>query len=531
MALKNKYQREKQQYSNDGGMTWLDVSPAKYRRGRLIEEASEDCNTVEWREVLGSWFCIGYEPTTEYRWVVIDGQYECVGYNKYAVEKKQQSSDGGTTWTDVVPLETKAGSLIQANSEDCGYVPPTPGDYSNQYLTFVASENGTFTFTPPTNAIIISYSTDNGNTWTEGNSVSVNNGDKVFWKGTPIPYPNGGIGTFSATGNFDVQGNPMSLLFGDNFKGQTDLTGKNYAFYRLFSDNSKVINAENLSLPATTLANNCYQYMFYNCTSLVNAPQLPATTLTYQCYLSMFNGCSSLVNAPALPATTLANQCYEYMFARCTSLTTAPALPATTLTEWCYFDMFSGCTSLTSAPVLPATTLTYQCYLSMFNGCTSLVNAPALPATTLAEYCYSSMFQGCSSLTSAPVLPATTLTTYCYQKMFYGCTSLVNAPELPATTLANGCYQYMFYNCTSLTTAPALPATTLTYECYEFMFNGCTSLNYIKCLATDISASSSCTRNWVSYVASTGTFTKASSMTSWTTGTSGIPEGWTVQNA
>ena len=40
MALKNKYQREKQQYTYDSGRTWIDVSPANYRRGRLIEAGS-----------------------------------------------------------------------------------------------------------------------------------------------------------------------------------------------------------------------------------------------------------------------------------------------------------------------------------------------------------------------------------------------------------------------------------------------------------------------------------------------------------
>ena len=100
---------------------------------------------------------------------------------------------------------------------------------------------------------------------------------------------------------------------------------------------------------------------------------------------------------------------------------------------------------------------------------------------------------------------------------------------LPATTLASGCYNNMFRDCTSLTTAPELPATKLADRCYQYMFSGCRSLNYIKCLATDISALR-CTSNWVSNVASTGTFVKAASMTSWTTGTSGIPTGWTVQN-
>ena len=34
----------------------------------------------------------------------------------------------------------------------------------------------------------------------------------------------------------------------------------------------------------------------------------------------MFRGCRSLTTAPALPATTLASNCYSYMFRDCTSL-------------------------------------------------------------------------------------------------------------------------------------------------------------------------------------------------------------------
>ena len=34
----------------------------------------------------------------------------------------------------------------------------------------------------------------------------------------------------------------------------------------------------------------------------------------------MFRGCTSLTEAPALPATSLADSCYSYMFYGCTSL-------------------------------------------------------------------------------------------------------------------------------------------------------------------------------------------------------------------
>ena len=95
---------------------------------------------------------------------------------------------------------------------------------------------------------------------------------------------------------------------------------------------------------------------------------------------------------------TLADSCYQYMFANCTSLTQAPELPATTLANYCYSNMFQGCTSLIQAPVLPATTLTNSCYSNMFNGCTSLTKVPVLPAITLAIRCYTNMFQGCTGL-------------------------------------------------------------------------------------------------------------------------------------
>ena len=349
-----------------------------------------------------------------------------------------------------------------------------PRTWADEYLTFVALENTTFTFTP-TSGNAISYSIDNGDNWTVGNSVEITKDNKVLWRGEMTPITENGVGKFSSTGRFNVQGNIMSLLFGDEFKGKTGLTGKDSAFCTLFDSNSNLVNAKNLSLPATTLAECCYD--------------------------TMFNGCTSLTTAPELPAKTLANSCYQYMFQGCTGLTTAPKLPATTLASYCYSGMFYGCRSLTTAP--------------------------ELPAKTLADYCYNGMFIGCTGLKTAPKLPATTLAGSCYQSMFEGCTGLTTAPKLPATTLADTCYISMFSGCTGLTTAPEFPATILLSNCYQSMFNGCTNLNYIKCLATNISASD-CLKNWVSGVASSGTFVKAASMNDWTTGTSGIPSGWTV---
>ena len=102
----------------------------------------------------------------------------------------------------------------------------------------------------------------------------------------------------------------------------------------------------------------------------------------------------------------------------------------------------------------------------------------------------------------------------------------VNTLTIPADFFFVG----LFYNCTSLTTAPELPATTLANSCYLYMFSGCTSLTTVTCLATDISANN-CTSFWLDRVAASGTFTKAASMSSWTSGAHGIPSGWTVVDA
>lgn len=282
-------------------------------------------------------------------------------------------------------------------------------------------------------------------------------------------------------------------------------------------------------LPATTLEINCYYEMFQNCTGLMTTPELPAETLMYQCYNSMFEGCTGLTTASAFSAKTLAEYSCQRMFYGCTSLTTAPAFPAETLGTACCNQMFYGCTSLTTAPELPAITMGSSSYYQMFYGCTSLTTAPALPATTLAYQCYRSMFEGCTGLTTASTLSATTLADYCCYRMFYGCTNLTTAPELPATTLNGYCYYEMFSGCKSLTKAPVLPAPTLAQRCYLRMFYDCTNLNYVKCLATNINATN-CKNFWLSNVSPTGTFVKALGMDGWPTGTSGIPEGWTVKD-
>ena len=221
-----------------------------------------------------------------------------------------------------------------------------------------------------------SNSNDNGLSWSSPSylvSFNVNSGDTILFKGNMIPTNNSdrnlyGIGTFSgSTTIFEVQGNIMSLLYGDNFIGQTDLTNKKYAFSQLFR-NTSVISAENLVLPATTLVGNCYEYMFYSCLRLTTAPKLPATTLATDCYKGMFSGCRFLTTAPQLPATTLAYRCYDVMFRDCISLVQAPELLATTLVDGCYDGMLYGCSSLNYIKMLATDITANDCLSSWVYG-------------------------------------------------------------------------------------------------------------------------------------------------------------------
>lgn len=198
--------------------------------------------------------------------------------------------------------------------------------------------------------------------------------------------------------------------------------------------------------------------------------------------------------------------------------------------QGCLERLFQGDESLTDSYklIFPNTTSSW-CYSSMFYNCRNMTTSPlTLPATTLADYCYSTMFQNCNNLTTTPNINATTLASNCYDGMFNRCTSLTTAPELPITTLADSCYNSMFDGCSALTTAPSLPATTLVEGCYQSMFYDCTSLNVVTTYANDISAEF-CLTDWLSNVASSGTFHNLGSATYPRSG-SGIPSGWTVVN-
>ena len=231
-----------------------------------------------------------------------------------------------------------------------------PIDYSTRYLTLEALEAGTFSFSIPsgitTTVTSVSYSLDNGSTWvtTQNDSSdivittpTVQAGGKVLWKGMATRYATGTsvYSNFSSTGDFLVEGNIMSLLFGDSFADKVSLNSVIYALANLFYNCGKLTTAKNLILPAKTMTNSCYNSMFRNCTSLTVAPELPATTVAQSCYLRMFQDCTSLIMAPELLVATLKAYCYLSMFNGCSALNHIKCL-ATTLASGSCTDWVKG---------------------------------------------------------------------------------------------------------------------------------------------------------------------------------------------
>lgn len=211
-------------------------------------------------------------------------------------------------------------------------------DYSLDYLTFNVISAGTISWkalgTGHTDEIQYSL---NGGAWTSitattgGTMIQVSAGDKVRFKGTNTTYAkdkSNYAGFEGGTALFDIEGNILSLLYGDNFTSTTALTGT-YTFCSIFKK-SKVISAENLILPSTVLTNYCYRAMFSYCESLIVAPKLPATTLSQGCYWYMFERAAISV-APELNATVLVRECYGNMFNGCSNLNYIKCLATTSL--------------------------------------------------------------------------------------------------------------------------------------------------------------------------------------------------------
>lgn len=188
MAEYTKYQKKQLYFSTDNGVTWKPYNPPVYKRGDVIETNSPDC---------------GYsEP--QYRWYGNDtSDFICSNFNKYYREYYQVSNDGGKTWQNVEPLQTRVGGLIEQNSYDCDYG-VTWEIVDDSYVCVLASETFRWvesgTMCDGNNSyqrMIQQVSYDDGKTWTDVAGTEMK-GDLIM---SPSPDCSSYEFTWNETGN------------------------------------------------------------------------------------------------------------------------------------------------------------------------------------------------------------------------------------------------------------------------------------------------------------------------------------------
>ena len=355
----------------------------------------------------------------------------------------------------------------------------------------------------------------------------------------------------------------------------------------MFGDCTSITSIPDGYLYNCVPAETSFFEMFSGCTGLTTVPynMLHPSVVANYCYGWMFRGCYNLTNTPKLSATSLVSQCYEKMFYDCTSLNkvycsaTSMANQNAT-TDWLYNVANSGefhCDSVEiweqgSASGIPSgwtiyfekplclkNTGTYPVSIVLQNTreATSPSDPTQVAALTDISYQYSTNsdytntsswstynFSGDtgSTITLQPnglvyfkgsrgtqteksymqfvmsiddvtqidnaqisasgntnsMLNATTYITltninsssynYTFNSLFKDCSLLTTCPELFATNIYSYCYINMFRN-SGVTSSCALKAASCSYCGYRNMFYDCKNLTSTKAIScTSISS-------------------------------------------
>lgn len=114
-------------YESTDGVNWIKSEPEVIQQSgtiRLQDDPQCGGSSVQYRWVDdGDNTVCDYDDSTprdQTRWVTMsNSDFRCEGYDKYSIEKEQQSTDYGKTWSDTG--NTRTGSIIAYNSSDCGY--------------------------------------------------------------------------------------------------------------------------------------------------------------------------------------------------------------------------------------------------------------------------------------------------------------------------------------------------------------------------------------------------------------------------
>ena len=174
--------------------------------------------------------------------------------------------------TRVLSLLDKAGNVISSCE-----VPSK----SNELTLTATADNSSVRLTK-NGDLDNTFEVDTGNGWTAyefDTVIPLNAGQSCKWRCSAHPTTQSvsNYVNFVMTGTIEASGNCNSMLSSD-FENITSLSGYAYDYYSMFAYCTSLTSAP--QLPATTLAGNCYKYMFYGCSKLKEVRIAATTTAT-----------------------------------------------------------------------------------------------------------------------------------------------------------------------------------------------------------------------------------------------------------
>ena len=395
-----KYYVDIYQVSHDGGLSWEDVVPTTTRIGDVYETGSSDC--------------------IEYRWVVSTG-YVCSGTNKMTREIEEISYDSGTTWTPTGD-ERAAYPLIEADSPDCGYVPPTPiyrwvnMDITTDYVCddcpappFQGKWLATYTGGTTSSATCDSTSAITENEVTLADLESVLIGDCVTTIGNKAFYDCSGLTSATiGSGVVNIDSYAFSycrVLTGITIPNSVTNIGR-FAFGACNGLSNLTIGSN-----VTSIDQSAFQY----CNSLTSLTIPDSVTSIGP---ATFQGCSGLTSVTIGSGLT---SIQGYTFHNCSSITSLTIPDNITTIDWYAFSYCSGLTSIN----IPSGVTSINNFT--FSNCSSL---PSITIPSGVTSIGSSAFQNCSSLASVTIPSGvTSIADYAFK----GCSSLTSI-TVEATT-------------------------------------------------------------------------------------------------
>lgn len=304
------YYKEKEQKSNDGGITWVDTG--RFRKGDLVSTQASQCGSY----------------TNEYRWIKAD--YVCDNGNKYNGYKQQVSYDNGGSWSDTGVVNI--GDLIESNSKDCGY--------DEQWFVMTGDKDFICDGASKYKKNEMMYTRDSGTTWNSFNPPQYEKGDLIALTSTDCATPAMKVtyvdGTSKEFYNLtsiesDTVRNRANVKEVEIYNGVTEIG--NYAFW------------DCSSLTGITIPNSVIiisQYAFQDCDNLTGIT-IPNSVEIIK--YGAFFGCEKLVSVILPNGLRRIN---DNTFKNCSSLTGITIPNSVNSIE---YEAFENCYSLTGITI------------------------------------------------------------------------------------------------------------------------------------------------------------------------------------